>query len=57
MLDILTGFAIIFVVIGAGYLLAQFKVIQPQNRLMLNQIAFWAATPCLLYTSPSPRDS
>mgnify|MGYP002713659705 FL=1 len=57
MLDILTGFAIIFVVIGAGYLLAQFKVIQPQNRLMLNQIAFWAATPSLIFSSVAVSDT
>ena len=57
MLDILTGFAIIFVVIGAGYLLAQFKVIQPQNRLMLNQIAFWAATPALIFSSVAVSDT
>lgn len=57
MLDILTGFAIIFVVIGAGYLLAQFKVIQPQNRLMLNQIAFWVATPALIFSSVAVSDT
>lgn len=57
MLDILSGFAIIFVVIGAGYLLAQFKVIQPQNRLMLNQIAFWAATPSLIFSSVAVSDT
>ncbi|WP_066529008.1 AEC family transporter [Corynebacterium bouchesdurhonense] len=57
MLDILTGFAIIFVVIGAGYLLAQFKVIQAQNRLMLNQIAFWAATPSLIFSSVAVSDT
>lgn len=57
MLDILTGFSIIFVVIAAGYLLAQFKVIQPQNRLMLNQIAFWAATPSLIFSSVAVSDT
>ena len=57
MLDILTGFAIIFVVIGAGYLLAQFGVIKPENRLMLNQIAFWAATPSLIFSSVAVSDT
>ena len=57
MLDVLTGFSIIFVVIAAGYLLAQFRVIKPENRLMLNQIAFWAATPSLIFSSVAVSDT
>ena len=57
MVDILTGFAIIFVVIAAGYLLAQFGIIAQHNRLMLNQIAFWAATPSLIFSSVAVADT
>ena len=50
MLDVLTGFAIIFTVIAAGWWLAQKKVIGPgEQRLQLNRIAFHVATPSLIF--------
>ncbi|WP_288792588.1 AEC family transporter [uncultured Corynebacterium sp.] len=52
MLDVLTGFAIIFTVIAAGWWLAQKKVIGPgEQRLQLNRIAFHVATPALVFSS------
>ncbi|MDK8364504.1 AEC family transporter [Corynebacterium sp. UMB10119B.1] len=52
MLDVLTGFAIIFTVIAAGWWLAQKKVIGPgEQRLQLNRIAFHVATPALIFSS------
>lgn len=52
MLDVLTGFAIIFTVIAAGWWLAQKKVIGPgEQRLQLNRIAFHVATPSLIFSS------
>lgn len=54
MLDVITGFTIIFAVIAAGYFLAHKGIIGPgEQRLMLNQIAFWVATPALIFTSVS----
>ncbi|MBC3186090.1 AEC family transporter [Corynebacterium sp. zg-331] len=51
MIGVLTGFAIIMVVIGAGYALGRAKIIPPgEARLMLNRVAFYAATPALLFT-------
>lgn len=57
MLDVLTGFAIIFVVIGVGWILAQRGVIgQGDARLMFNRVAFYAATPSLIFSSVAVSD-
>ncbi|MEH0147535.1 AEC family transporter [Corynebacterium sp. Q4381] len=57
MLDVLTGFSIIFAVIGAGFFLAQKGIIRSNNRLMLNQIAFYVATPSLIFSSVATSDT
>lgn len=58
MLDVLTGFAIIFAVIGVGFVLAQKGVIgKGEARLQLNRIAFWAATPALVFSSVATSDT
>lgn len=50
MLGVLEGFFIIFTVIGAGYILARTRVIPSQeSRLVLNRVAFYAATPALIF--------
>ena len=52
MLDVLTGFAIIFVVIGVGFVLAHRGVIgKGEACLQFNRTAFWAATPALIFSS------
>lgn len=50
MSGVLHGFTIIFSVIAVGYILARTKVIGPQERLVLNRVAFFAATPALVFT-------
>ena len=58
MLDVLTGFAIIFVVIGVGFVLAHRGVIgQGEARLQFNRVAFWAATPALIFSSVAKSDT
>ena len=58
MIDVLTGFAIIFVVIGAGYVLAQRGIIGAgDQRLMFNRVAYWAASPALLFTTVATSDA
>lgn len=49
MLGVLQGFAVILVVIGAGYLAARFGVVKGDQRLVLNKVAFYVATPALLF--------
>lgn len=57
MLDVITGFAIIFAVIATGYFLARKGVIGPgKQRLMFNKVAFYAATPALLFSSVAGSD-
>jgi hypothetical protein len=57
MLNVLTAYTIIFVVIGTGSLLSARGVIgEGKNRLMLNQIAFYAATPALIFSSVAESD-
>lgn len=60
MLGVLEGFAIILTVIFIGYLLSQFRVITSDDqRLVLNRIAFYAATPALIFmvVSQSSREA
>ncbi len=57
MLDVLTAFAIILSVIGVGWLLAARGVIKgDRERLMFNRVAFYAATPALLFHAVATSD-
>lgn len=49
MLGVLQGFAVILGVIGAGYLAALFGVVKGDQRFVLNKVAFYVATPALLF--------
>ncbi|QPK83486.1 AEC family transporter [Corynebacterium qintianiae] len=58
MLDVLTGFSIIFTVIGVGFILAQRGIIgQGEARLQFNRVAFWATTPSLIFSSVATSDT
>ncbi len=46
----LQGFALILGVIGAGYLAARFRVVEGEQRRVLNNVAFFVATPALLFS-------
>ena len=50
MYGVLQGFALILGIIGAGYLTARFGVVQGDQRRVLNNVAFFVATPALLFT-------
>ena len=50
MLGVLQGFALILGIIGAGYLTSRFGVVKGEQRLVLNQVAFYVATPALLFS-------
>ena len=49
MLGVLHGFAVILGIIGAGYLAARFGVVKGEQRRVLNDVAFYVATPALLF--------
>lgn len=58
MTGVITGFAIILAVIATGMLLARFGVIKDdRERLVLNRVAFYAASPALLFTSVANSDA
>jgi predicted permease len=50
MLGVLQGFALILGIIGAGYLAALFRVVEGEQRRVLNNVAFFVATPALLFS-------
>lgn len=57
MTGVITGFAIILSVIAVGFLLAKTGVISDdKQRLVLNRIAFYAATPALLFSVVANSD-
>ncbi|WP_418277561.1 AEC family transporter [Isoptericola jiangsuensis] len=56
MQGIVTGFAIIGVVIAAGYLAARLRLGGPDATTALNRIGFFVASPALLFTVVSDAD-
>lgn len=51
-----TGFAVIGVVILVGYLLGRSRVLGTDGHLVINRVAFFAATPALLFTVTARAD-
>lgn len=56
MFGVLQGFALILGIIGAGYLAARFRVVEGEQRRVLNNVAFYVATPALLFSVLSRSD-
>lgn len=56
MAGVATGFAVIGVVILVGYLLGRSGVLGENGHLIINRVAFFAATPALLFTVTSRSD-
>lgn len=56
MLGVIQGFVLILVVIGAGYLAARTGVVQGDQRRVLNNVAFYIATPALLFVVLAESD-
>ncbi|APT84831.1 AEC family transporter [Corynebacterium aquilae] len=51
MIGVIEGFSIIFAVIAVGYILSRTGIIaNDSQRLVLNKVAFYAATPALLFS-------
>jgi len=53
---VLVGFAVILSVIGVGYLLGRLGIITPVGGVILGKVAFFAATPALLFTVMASAD-
>lgn len=56
MLGVLQGFTLILGIIGAGYLAARMGVVKGEQRRVLNNVAFYVATPALLFSVLSVSD-
>lgn len=57
MAGVITAFTIILSIIAVGYSLSKFGIIgNDSQRLVLNKTAFYAATPCLLFSSLATSD-
>lgn len=58
MTGVITGFAIILAVIAVGVILSRTGIINDdRERLVLNRVAFYAASPALLFTSVAGSDT
>ena len=56
MIGVLQGFTVIAVIIGVGVLLARTGWLGPGARGVLTKLAFWVATPAMLFTLVSTAD-
>ncbi|WGD37507.1 AEC family transporter [Lysinibacter sp. HNR] len=56
MFGVLVGFSIIFTVIAVGFIAGKINLITPEQRPVLNRVAFYIATPALLFTVLSRAD-
>ena len=56
MAGVLIGFAIIAVVIGAGYLIARIDLLGAEALRVLTRLAFFVLLPCLLFTTVATAD-
>lgn len=56
MIGVLEGFAIIGVVIAAGYLVGRLGLLGPHSRFVLSRVVFFVLSPCLLFTVLADAD-
>lgn len=56
MIGVLQGFVLILTIIGVGYLTARFGVVKGEQRRVLNNVAFYVATPMLLFSVLAASD-
>lgn len=53
MADVLAGFAVVWLIIGVGYVMGRFRVLGPEARIVMSRTAFFVASPCLLFITIS----
>lgn len=56
MLGVLTGFAVVWIIILAGYLIGRLDVLGPHAQNVLSRLAFFVASPALLLVTLSDAD-
>lgn len=50
---VLSGFAVVWMIIAVGFVLGRFKVLGREARIVLSKVAFFVASPCLLFLTIS----
>ncbi|GAA1116159.1 AEC family transporter [Nesterenkonia jeotgali] len=50
---VLSGFTIIWLIIAVGWIIGRFGVLGPDARVALSRVAFFVASPCLLFVTIS----
>lgn len=50
---VFSGFSVIWLIIGVGYLIGRAGLLDPESRVTLSRVAFFVASPCLLFTTVS----
>lgn len=50
---VLSGFLVIWLIIGVGWITGKFQVLGPDARVVLSRVAFFVASPCLLFITIS----
>ncbi|TLP79035.1 AEC family transporter [Nesterenkonia sphaerica] len=53
MAAVLSGFAVVWLIIAVGYLLGRIQVLGREARVVLSRLAFFVASPCLLFLTIS----
>jgi malonate transporter and related proteins len=53
MAAVLSGFVVVWLIIAVGYLLGRSQVLGPEARVVLSRVAFFVASPCLLFITIS----
>jgi len=50
---VFSGFTVIWLIIGVGWVIGRFGVLGPEARVVLSRVAFFVASPCLLFVTIS----
>lgn len=53
MWDVLTGFSVVWLIIGIGFIMGRLRLLGAESRVVLSRISFFVASPCLLFTTLS----
>jgi|SRR5699024_7701294 len=53
MWDVMAGFAVVWLIIAIGYLLGRSRILPLESQLIMSRIAFFVASPCLLFLTIS----
>ncbi|TDC45677.1 AEC family transporter [Jiangella ureilytica] len=56
MTSVVTGFAVIVVIIGVGYVLGRTELLGPAGPMVLTRLAFWVASPALMFHTVAEAD-